>query len=144
MLKIILNFTLTAFFFSSASYASFTAPASSDWKHIRTLNDYKVYHKADYTNIIDIKGQKHLNTWAKYVARDTKPNILYLKKDDYVLVQLQFNCKANKYAILSGTTYLSQGRFSRASQVDQPNFQRIQPKSAEARIARSLCNKHLA
>lgn len=144
MFKQIISLFLFAVSFSSMSYASFIAPPSDDWRHIRTLNDFRIYHKANYTNIVNINGQKHLNTWAKYVARSTKPNMLYLKKDDYVLVQLQFNCKTNRYAILSGTSYHSQGRFSRASLVDQPQFLRIPPKSAEARIANTVCNKHNA
>ena len=140
MLRIISCFLLVMMCVTSVqSHASFRSPYSQDWTHIRTLGDYNVYHKASYINIVDVQGQKRMNTWAKYVARDTKPNMMYLRKDDYVLVQLQFICPTRQYAILSGTTYLSQGRVSRASAVDQPMFSRIQPKSVEARIASRVC-----
>lgn len=126
--------------FNATAHASFTASTNSQWKHISTLSDYQVYHKQTYINIVNVQGQKRMNTWAKYVARDNKPNMLYLKKDDYVLVQLQFICSSRKYAILSGTTYFSQGRVSRSSSVDQPHFIQVQPKSIEARIAERVCH----
>ena len=141
MLKNILRAVFVLLFSICASHASFTSPYPNDWTHIRTINDYTVYHKANYINIIDVRGQKRLNTWAKYVARQTKPNMLYMKKDDYVLVQLQFICSSRQYAILSGTTYFSQGRTPRASLVDQPQFNPIQPHSIEARIANRVCKQ---
>ena len=139
MLRTIVSLVFTFIFLTMNAQASFTAPVPNDWTHIRTLGDYRVYHKQTYINIVTVKGQKRLSTWAKYVARDTKPNMFYLKKDDFVMVQLQFICSTRQYAIVSGTTYLSQGRVSRSSFVDQPHFIQVQPKSIEARIADRVC-----
>ena len=140
MIKKILNLCVLFSVLTSTAHASFSAPYPNNWKHIRTLSDYTVYHKVNYTNIVDVRGEKRLNTWAKYVARDNKPNMFYMKKDDYVLVQLQIICNTRQYAILSGTTYFSEGRTPpRASQVDDPQFNIIKPHSIEARIANKIC-----
>lgn len=143
MFKTIFHLVFMLVLFTTTAHASFSSPYPKDWTHIRTINDYKVYHKETYTNIVDVQGQKRLNTWAKYVARDTKPNMFYLKKDDYVLVQLQFICPTRQYAILSGTSYFSHGGAPRSSMVDQPQFFHIQPKSIEARIANKICNRRV-
>lgn len=141
MLKNILRTVFALIFFSCTAHASFTAPYPKDWTHIRTLGDYKVYHKETYTNLVNVGGEKRLNTWAKYVARDTKPNLFQMRKDDYVLVQLQFICSTRQYAIISGTTYFSKGGQPRASVVDEPQFTRIQSNSIESRIANRVCSQ---
>lgn len=140
MLRTMFYFLCSIVVLNPTAHASFIAPLKQDWTHIRTLSDYEVYHKASYSTIVNIKGQKRMSTWAKYVARSTKPNLLYLKKDDYVLVQLQFICPTRQYAILSGTTYLSRGQISRSSWVDHPHFMAYQPQSIEAKIAYRVCS----
>ena len=127
-------------FMATAVEASFS-PTSTNWTHIRTLNDYRVYHKDVYTNIININGEKRWATWAKYVARETKPNMFYMKKDDYVMVQIQFLCSKRQYAIVSGTTHFSQGARPRASLVDDPHFITITPNSIEEKIGNRVCSK---
>ena len=141
MLKNIFSSVFVLMFFSSTTQASLTVPYPKDWTHIRTVGDYKVYHKANYTNLVNVGGEKRLNTWAKYVARDTKPNLFQMRKDDYVLVQLQFICSTRQYAIISGTTYFSKGGHPRASVVDEPQFMRIQHNSIESRIANRVCGQ---
>ena len=143
-MKTILHLTLILLCGLTNTHASLTSPYPQDWTHIRTVNNYNVFHKSSYTNMVDVKGQKRLNTWAKYVAKDTRPNMFYLRKDDYLMVELQFICSKRQYAVLSGTTYWSQGRASRSSMVDEPQFNTIQPRSVEARIAHRVCSSNRA
>lgn len=144
MLRTLLYCAYVIALLNTTTHASFIAPLKQDWQLIKTLSDYEVYHKASYSTIINIKGQKRMTTWAKYVARKTKPNMFYLKKDDYVMVQLQFICPTRQYAIISGTTYLSRGQISRSSWVDHPHFIAYQPHSIEAKIAYRVCSSFRA